>query len=318
MSEYITHVCLNDDLRRLALHDPTTSPAIRLALTRHHRVSRLGAVASRGDRHSIELLRHVQKHWPRPDAERMLAFQFGWRSHIAADRQLKTLFRLLDPQIYRTPAVDGPTDVSMHHDLFLLREVYDGGKLDPFTLDMLAEHHACEGLDPVFTRLWQARLLRLHGSLHRAETPSLWIELAASRRQKFYVEVARYIEAFHHPDKQMIAWVVRENRFYDRSDPLIRLARSIQRGRTDSSIDLDEAVEAAGEQSHYARALTRGVRYNRATVAFIEGRIGVAELAQAYESAHPHTSAAVRDAVHESPDRREQLLEQWHEGAQGP
>ena len=52
-----------------------------------------------------------------------------------------------------------------------------------------------------------------------------------------------------------------EANFYNRNDPLIQLARSIQHGKPDRSIDLQEAVEAAASQSQYAQAVRKRYRY---------------------------------------------------------
>jgi len=66
--------------------------------------------------------------------------------------------------------------------------------------------------------------------------------------------------------------------FYDASDPLIALARSLQQGITESPVDLEEAVAASSAQSQYARALGHAYQARTSVSAFHEGALGQAEL----------------------------------------
>ncbi|MFB3132841.1 MAG: hypothetical protein ACE10K_10015, partial [Rhodothermales bacterium] len=66
--------------------------------------------------------------------------------------------------------------------------------------------------------------------------------------------------------------------FYDASDPLIRLARSLHQGITESTVDLEEAVAASSAQSQYARALGHAYQALASVSAFHEGALGEAEL----------------------------------------
>ncbi|MDY6941061.1 MAG: hypothetical protein SWY16_25810 [Cyanobacteriota bacterium] len=312
MSEYITHIAFLDDCRELALFADSTIAELKQSLQNHLRASQLGSVTSKGDKHTIDLLQESKKAWPSDEAEQMLAFFFGWRTHIAADRQLKSLFRLLEPEIYLTPEVDGPTSVSIYHDLFVLRELYDGGELQPFTNGMLALDRNVRNIEPIFTKLWQNSLLDLHTFTTQERQPESWFQEFLQQRQTFYVDTERYVAAHNDLDTDKMQNVVETHRFYDRSDPLIELTRSLRQGQPDRSIDLETALEAAKTQSHYARALRRNWYYLQATAAYWNDYIDLVELQRRFEVDAPHSDPEIFKVL-EDPDRQQELLQKWHE-----
>lgn len=313
MSEYITHVAVHDDCRNLALFVEDTAAELKQSLRNHPRVSLLGSLASRGDRFTVDLLRKGKDTWPSEAAERMLAFLFGWRSHLAADRQLKTLFRLLEPQVFLTDRVDGPTEVSIYQDIFILREMYSNGEQAPFAANMLVPQHASKSINGLFVGLWQNSLLGIQAFAQGDERLESWFDKFLAQRQTFYVDAERYVTAYNQTDPEKMRYVVETHRFYDRSDPLIRLARSLQSGKPDRSIDFEVALEAAKTQSHYARALRRGCLYTKAASAFLANDIDEAELEERFDVNKPHAAREVFGALDE-PSRREELLRKWHAG----
>ena len=78
-----------------------------------------------------------------------------------------------------------------------------------------------------------------------------------------------------------------ENNFYDRRDPLIRLARALHQGAR-SDIGLDQAVDQAAGQSQYAQALRKAYLYITASSEFFERKIGEAELRPRLDLGTPH------------------------------
>lgn len=312
MSEYITHVAVHDDSRNLALFADSTMAELKQSLQHNLRAGRLGAVTNKGDKYSIDLLQESKKAWPSAVAERMLAFFFGWRSHIAADRQFKTLFRLLEPEFYVTKKAEGPNDVSLYHDLFILRELYNSGKLSPFAENMLAPNHPSRHIEEIFVGLWQNSLLSLHSFTNQERQPESWFKQFLSYRQTFNIDVERYVAEYNNIDTNKMRQVVETHRFYNHFDPLIRLTQSLRQGNPDRSIELAAALEAAKTQSHYARALRRNWLYLQDTAAFWQGDIDVAELQKRFEVNKPHTSPEVSNAL-KNPKRRMELLQKWHE-----
>ena len=320
MSEYITHIAVHDDARRLALLDPATAPQLREALRPGPRIGRLGAATSRGDTHTVPLLVAVRDRWPDQRAVTLLAFFFGWRCHIAADRQFKTIFRLTSPEVYVTEENDGPTSVSIAHDLFLLDEVYDGGRAEPFGGGCFGSGVAAAPLEPLFETPQQVELLEMQSAVSpgpgaRLDTDETgeWLDLFRRRRQKYYVDTARYDAGVFAPDAAFVDGVVRRDRFYDRADPLIRIARAAQRGGGDGPAGFEAALEAAKHQSHYARALRRACLYNRWAAGFLAGELSVEALEALYTVTRSHATDEVEDSVHGGEVERRRLLERWHE-----
>ena len=61
--------------------------------------------------------------------------------------------------------------------------------------------------------------------------------------------------------------------YYDPNDPLIRWVRGIQHGEDVTGIDLDQALEKAKTQSHYAQALHKGYVFLSAANEFFMNRM---------------------------------------------
>ncbi|MEM1126494.1 MAG: hypothetical protein AAGI71_07575 [Bacteroidota bacterium] len=310
MPNYLTHLAVHDDCRRLVLHGAAIDPALRQSVEAHARAGQMGAFTCRGDQFVVDTLEAARDAWPSAEAERLVAFCFGWQCHLAADRQLETLLWLLEPDPYLTPEADGPTTVSIYHDLFLLREVLADDATALFPPDVLAENHPSQAVEALFVGQWQQALLGLHQQTRQSGGDvGPWVDRFLEHRQTFGLDVARYVEAFNRTDNAYLDRVVEEHRFYDRTDPLLQHARAIQRGGLDPAIELDDAVEAAATQSHYARALRRAYLQAQAVSEFWSGAISAEELRLQVEqpSVHPDVREAATD-----PARREALLRAWH------
>lgn len=300
MSEHITHLAVYEDAARLALHDPGVPPVFKDVLKQHWADGGLGSLTRSGDRFSVGVLRGLRQGWPtrQPDKrlERRLAFLLGWRCHQAADRRFKPVYRELQPEHYSTEK-GVPSDVTVYHDAVIFREVYRSGKDAPYhpsALDYRLETHAAAAsVDAEFTQrlfrmLWQESLLAGQSFLRTEKDPAKWFPLFAARKEPFIVDVHRYSVALHHPDPALhYRYIVAPN-FYDAADPLLALARSIQRGAPDASIDLKRAVDTAPKQSQFAQAVANGLGYIRASSAFWENKIDEDELKRRFQIGTPH------------------------------
>ena len=296
MSEHITHTAVMDDGARLALHSREICEAFKLALSRRLDIARFAAMTRSGDSFTVRLLRSVRERWPaRRDGDmtlEKLAFLLGWRCHLAADRTFKPVYRILDPEHYRKPDDDGggPSNVSVYHDVFVFREVYGAGRCEPFvpsSLDYRAETHPAAGAFPVaklerlLRPLWQGALMEIHSSR------------TAANFQRVTVDVERYARAFHSPDPDLVRRYIVEPNFYDPSDPVIALARSIQRGSPRKDIALKEAIAAAPRQSQYAQSLERAYRYLLAASDYFVRKIDERELEARCDVGKAHVPAAL-------------------------
>ncbi len=277
MSENITHTAVVDDCARLALHAPDICAAFKAALANHLDIARLGGVTRSGDDFTVDLLRTFRSRTN--DAEgtsQKLAFVLGWLSHRAADRQMKPIWRSMPDE------TKSPTDCSIYHDVFLLREVYGGGRQGPYCSATAEEPirslEAAECMDAaavedLFRAFGIRTLLAIHTFIPDGEDIEGWIERLIGVRQRVRVDIARYARAFAKPEPDKVRRYIDEVGFYDASETLIRLARSIQRGAPDGTIDLDSALESAADGSQYAQALRKAFLYLRAASRFYLGRM---------------------------------------------
>lgn len=296
MSEHVTHTAVMDDGARLAIHSQEICPDFQAVLRDKIAICRYTAMTRSGDLFTVRLLRAVRDHWPRRRpgdlAEEKLAFLLGWRCHLAADRTFKPVYRQLQPEYYLRGDDErgGASDVSVYHDVVVFREVYDSGRAEPFVpsaLDFRLETHPASGAMPVralerlVLALWQQQLLRIQSRRD------------ATHFQSHRIDVLRYAAGRHFPDPDKMRRYILEPNFYDPRDPLIALARSIQRGSPRADISLKDALAAAPQQSQYAQALERAYRYLHAASEYFLGRIDERELEARCDVGKPHVPAGL-------------------------
>jgi hypothetical protein len=281
MSENITHTAITDDCVRLALHSPRVCDAFKECLGEHLEIARLSGSTRSGDRFTTSLLAKYRDAWPNRAAGAMLpeklAFVLGWLCHRAGDRQMKPVFRATDPDSGKSP-----TDCSIYHDAFLLREVYAGGEKEPYSpatvqpgMESLPASQAVDvaAVEDLLQAMFQRALIGLHTFIPDRDDVEGWMERLFATRQRFYVDIHRYAEVFAVPDPDKMKRFILDVNFYDPADPIIRLAVSLRYGEADGSIDIDEAVEAAESQSEYAQAIRTGYLYIQAASDYFERKL---------------------------------------------
>jgi len=174
------------------------------------------------------------------------------------------------------------------HDVVVFREVYDNGRAEPFTasaLDFRLESHPASramparALQRLLLPFWQTELLRIHS------------RRVPARFQLHRITVLRYSAAYHTPDPDKMRRFIIEPNFYNPQDPLIALARSLQRGKPRGDIALADAVAAAAKQSQYSQALERAYRYLLAASDYFTGKIDERELELRCDVGKPHVPA---------------------------
>jgi hypothetical protein len=281
LSENITHTAVVDDCARLAGRWDAICEPFRLCFREHLEFARLGAVTRSGDHHNPRLLALLRDRWPehgnKPLTRQKLAFVLGWMGHRAADRQMKPVFRSADPDCPRKP-----TDCSVYHDAFVLREVYGAGEQDPYSPFTAArdpsQHPAAEAvqveeLEDLFGVIWQRTMIRMHTFKPDEDNVETWLEQLFAARAELYVDIARYSEALLRPDPDKVKQFLQDVNFYDASDEIIRLARALQQGEAVPDPDIGNAVDAAAQGSHYAQALGKAMGYLKAASDYFERRL---------------------------------------------
>jgi len=309
VSEYITHTAVFEDCGRLALHSSGICAAFKLVLNKYWDIASLGTLTRSGDRYTVELLKYCRELWPSRSSadflEEKLAYVVGWRCHNAADRHFKPIYREVEPEHYkneaggRDPDERDVSDVRIYHDLIVWREVYDCGRkkgspVSPFLLqDNLSGHPAAGAvavapIEGALGGVMQRTLLGLQGFAKGETDSAKWLARFQKQLQDYYVDVHRYARAVEQPDPDFLRRFILDNRFYDRRDPLIRLARALQAGRQLPEIKLETAVAEAEHQSQYAQTIRQGYLYLAASSEFFEGKIGEPELRQRLDLGTSH------------------------------
>jgi hypothetical protein len=297
MSEHITHVAIFEDSTRIGLSTGRLPEAFHQVLDRHWDLARFASACRSGDRHSIPLFKDLRQKWPfrknGDSVEEKLAFLLGWRTHQAADRRFKPVYRQLQPEHYAkeaNPDTSAPSDVSVLHDAVVYREVYGNGEYAPYPAglleDRMSSFAASKALDAgasleLFGSVFQRSLLDLQPA---GQTP----ESVPKVFQRFYVDIQRHGEKWASPDpRETLAYIYGPN-FYDPGDPLVRLARALQRKQPLAGIDFDHAYETAKSGSQYAQSLRLGVKYLLAAGEFWNGKIDEKQLHELFDLGKSH------------------------------
>ena len=265
MAGNITPIAIADDCIRLVLYSGAISEAFKQSLTAHHNIARAGGVMRSCDKHIPILLSKCRDGWASQeegDIARILAFTAGGLCHLAADRELYPAGDVGTSQ--------SPTDREIYHDAVILREIY-------LTKTDLGDPHAAatnetmvpadiqnastDDINDLFYGIERRTLIRLHTFECDAEDIEGWISKLMKWRQANGPLLRRYAEVYRSPDPAKTQRFIDDVNFYDNIDPVIRLARSLQHGEAEKTIDLDQAVEAAESQSQYSRALRKGFLY---------------------------------------------------------
>jgi hypothetical protein len=280
MSESITHTAIVDDVARIAAYAPGICGPFKEVLAEHLDIARLGGITRHGDRHNPRLLHLYRSEWQEQHDEvaPKLAFVLGWMSHRAADRRMKKVFRELDSDCGMSP-----TDCSVYNDVICFREVYGAGENEPYLEGILGEAEAeVSAAEDMFHGMWRRMLIRMHTFKPGDDDIETWLDNVVKFQQEMRVDLRRYAKAFADPDPDKMRRFIEEPNFYDSDDDIIRLARSLQAGRPDESIDLEtalaEADEDTGQASQYAQMIARAFGYVRASSEYWHFEIDMEEL----------------------------------------
>ena len=130
-----------------------------------------------------------------------------------------------------------------------------------------------EVLEDLFNLIGARLVIGLHTFAPDGQDVNGWMRRLVAWQRAYKELFHHYAEVYRAPAPDKLRRFVAETNFYNREDALIRLARSMQRGAIAPRPDVDAALEAAGSQSHYARALRQGQMYLRAASAYMDGAI---------------------------------------------
>ena len=273
---HLTPILLVDDALRLTLVNPSISADLKAAMIEHQAFMQASGALAGSERDVLALLATIRDGWSGRDGleverhevhgdmlEPKLAFAAGWLAHRAAHAA-----------IYDGPREDaGIDDRALYHDVTLLHAMHQSEPVEPFgaapSVDALAQ---------LLQMMYLRTYMRMHTIDPDFDDVEDWILRLVRRSRDLESLTQRYAAAYLQPEAAKLRRYVEVPNFYDASDPLIQLARSLHQGITESTVDLEEAVAASSAQSQYARALGHAYQALASVSAFHEGALGEAEL----------------------------------------
>ncbi|AHM60263.1 hypothetical protein D770_10030 [Flammeovirgaceae bacterium 311] len=276
MSEHITHIAVYEDACSLIAFSPSFPQVFKTSVSRYPDCG-LMASASRGNHlHALPILARVKdKDQPTEDDLKLMAAALGWIIHRAADLTVKPLYRITGKEY----AVSGIPEYvhEIYHDAATFRYVYDEGRrksvsphvhLSAATLEEAMKSHPAskvvdaESVEFLVAGLVHGDLMGLqHFSTQAPKDLNSALNTFFARRQRLYEDLRIYIQAYQDPDANLYRKFVTDSNYYNEQDELLRLVRSLQKGKAEASISLDAALEQAPKQSIYTQALHRSYQF---------------------------------------------------------
>ena len=288
MSEHLTHIAVYEDCARLILNTDKFCNAFRQCIENQYDAGLITSGTRGNHLFAIPILESYKDQWDAvkedPDSYTRIAGALGWITHRAADLQMKPTWRAKTAEDPSFP----DTEMQLYHDSVTFREVYSGGATSTGSPFELITPHTLEGgmasqpsakyldvqkVEELVTILYQKDFVELHQFHKKQVDVGKWMDDFVEYHQEYTEDLRSYIEAFNHPDPEKMETYVYGINYYDTNDPLIRWVRGIQYGEDVSGIDLDQALEMAKTQSHYAQALLKGYVFLSAGNEFFMNRM---------------------------------------------
>ncbi len=286
MSEHVTHIAVAEDSARVASYDPDFSPIFRECIERFPNALRWGSTSRSGDTFILPLIEKWRENWQNtPEEQEKLAYIIGWAGHLAGDRTFKPVFRITDLAYY-VRGYPGPSHASIYHDAVMMHEAFSDGHRAPFhptILNPMLKGHPAAEVVPV-NKIENAFAMTFGNDLAQFKRfltadrnqEKTFLENADAETQKFYIDMDRYSAAYCNIDMARMRKYILEPNFYDRSDEIIRIAKSMKMGAM-PDISLRDALDASTKQSLYAQALALGHQFYLAASDFFHKKISKEE-----------------------------------------
>lgn len=287
MSENVTHVAVVEDCVMLMHASDEFSDRFKQLAKREEDFIKIASVTRSGDSFTSELLDKYAPLWREErmskQEEARLAFVLGWLCHRAADRQMKPVFREVEPNRDYSPS-----NCSIYNDAFIYHRYYrnraDADYDDVvFEADMhsspVSQRLDVQAAGEMWKSVMQGILLQQHSSVAESEDMESGVQTALKRRQRFQVNIHRYSDIFFHPKEEDEARYLEGTGFYDEKEPLLQVVSALRNGERAEPGSLKEALKAEA-RSHYAQILEMGYSYLRTAHDFLYGGMSYEALRQ--------------------------------------
>lgn len=292
MSDLLTHWAVFEDLRRIAQYDPAMDAQLAAILQEEREFARLGAISRGGSLFVPHILRSARQQWENTGGplllRRKLAYALGGVTHFPTDHVLKPLMsELVQADWNDTQSVmqgkgskqnvhtdeNAVREISAYYDVHVFRKVYLAGQEEPFNRFLVADNATAPGqaLSEFVYALFQRALLASHTFDPDKQNLDAWLDNLIAHVQPMYLNIELYTRIFAHPDSEKMKQYQVESAFYLESDPIIRLARALQRGQPAHPSELDAALAENANRSGYGRTLELGMNALRKTSAYWRG-----------------------------------------------
>ena len=278
---HLTPFLVVNDALHLTLLNPTISADLKAAMIAHQGFLHASGALARDKRDVVALLATIRDGWATRDGQKVerhvahgdmldskLAFAAGWMANQAA-------WETLYSDAGRTGDLD---DRAVYHDVTLLHALAQG--------EPVAPSGATPSVDDL-TQLFQLMYLRTYMRMHTIDPDfddvEAWILRVVRLNSDLEALTRRYAEAYLQPDAAKLSRYVETPNFYEASDPLLQLARSLHQGHAASVTDLEEALAASPGRCQYAQALGHAYRVLESVSAFHEGRLNEVKLQKKFQ-----------------------------------
>ena len=272
MSEYIVHTSVAEDCFNILLISDDIIPLFKEVIKKHRRFAHLGSITRGGDKFIVNLISKYKKEW-NDNFEHRLAFVLGWLCHRATDREMKPLYRELEPE-----SSISPKDCSIYQDVFIFKEFYLKNSSKALLEDKMESTNIVNPLILELARLILQRLLiEIHTLIPDKENIEIWIDKLFKLKQDFYVDIKRYEDVLNKPDKEKFRKFILESNFFNENDPLIIVAKKLREKTIVNPDEVRKAIYSKNE-SFYARSIRLSYEYIFSASEFFQDKIREDEL----------------------------------------
>lgn len=267
MSEYITHIAVQEDTARLAIHSKDICDAFKLCFKDHALAVRFGSSSRGNSTFIVQNIHHFRDLWSSRKAEDRLedklAYTLGWITHRAADRFFKPRYGIFD----KNPENLHPVEIRILHDVVTYDKVYQNGAMPPFSTGFaehdMKSHPASKLLDAskaenFFGPMYQSDFLNLQS--FEVGSGTEFLERVDKQFAEFTVDFNRLADAIDRPNEEEMHQMITAPNFYNEDDPIIKIARNLQHGKPAEGISLQEALNTE-KASQYAQTLTKAYNW---------------------------------------------------------
>lgn len=302
MSDHIAHIGICDDTFRLARLHPQVHRHFKALFDSQREDAHLGCITRYADKWTADVVawaagEHAKTASERDaNVDRKLAFVLGSLTHRAADRLTKPITNCWKGEPDSGAYGSAANESKIMQDIFVWREVFGQGQGElawAFTPDVLGllPTKAGQDAEAMFRLLLRRAMISMHTINPDAGHIHPWLDALFKGLQTFPKSLEQYGRLAAEWPADKVRKYLTDKRFYQHEDPIIQLARAMQRDQTVTPDAVVSAVASTGKaQSRYGRALAKAIEYLIAATELFDGRVGIEEAKTRFDVGVPELS----------------------------